>query len=381
MSKNIGFIFHFSWFFLMTLNSYYFYNLGFSLFPVISAIFAFFMLLLNKSKPKTNQRSTIILVVLFIISLITSLPNTEFFLIKRIPLFLILLPVALYSTRFINENQIQLFSILKLTIIIHVLFYYFQFVYYYTNGVFIDFIEPITGVSQRTLGGSLTIGPSGIKLMRTAGLYSEPGTYSTYIFILFLLYKQTKKNIYSIDKVELFDIIVLISVLLSFSTYGFIFSSLYVSRYLFKINFSNKVVLLLFIIPIALFVVENYLGDRFQRDLTDSGISFRQEAVILYFKNVVNQPFHLLFGYSLFVDMNDYFKVNLAWNDVGLIFVILLNTGVVGIILLFRIILPKLKDNFLLILIILLSKISITVIFLWFVISFIFGNEVKKKVF
>src|SRR5690606_32364124 len=80
---------------------------------------------------------------------------------------------------------------ISIVLIIHLMFWYLQFVIWLLSGNYLDFLEPITGESQRYLSlKGLTFG--GSRMPRFTGLYSEPGTYSTYIFLLLVVqYKLT----------------------------------------------------------------------------------------------------------------------------------------------------------------------------------------------
>ena len=103
------------------------------------------------------------------------------------------------------------------------LFFFVQFITYYATGNFLDYLEPITGESQRALGGSYTFSALNIKLIRATGLFNEPGSYSTFVFLTYAILQIVRKNLNGDLSITLFDGLVLMSILLTFSIFGFIF--------------------------------------------------------------------------------------------------------------------------------------------------------------
>lgn len=369
------FLINFIWFFLMTLDSFYFYQISMPLFSVTSSLLALILLIFNKINFSSNYKTPLlILVYILFISLITSIFNSHLFYIQRLPFVILLIPVIIYSVYMFNEKKILMLSILKYTLIIHILFFSIQLLYFYGTGLFIDYIYPITGESQRALGGSYTLG--GVKLIRATGLFNEPGTYSTFMFCIFLVYKNLKKRIYNIDKIQLLDVIFIITIMMTFSVFGLIFTFIYAIVYLTKVNFSNKIIIMLAIIPFAYISYVNYLTPRFTENDTKS-FSFREEGIMLYMQYSSEDLFHLLLGHSGFININELFGVVIAWDDIGLWFAILVNYGLISFILFIIITIKRFKYFYLLIIITLLSKMSFTTIFLWFIISYIYSYNVN----
>lgn len=370
----------FVWFFLLTLSSFYFFSLGMPLFSVIGALISIPLIMLYKANWRKYQKLPLILVlsVLFI-SIFTALPNMQFIHMKRIFLVLILIPLVYFSAYVINERPKLMLNVIRITLTIHVVILIFQFAYYYLFGTFIDFIEPVTGVGQRSLGGSNEFGESGVKIIRAAGLYSEPGTYSTNIIIQLLMKKYLELRTTGKDKLNKLDLIVVLSTYISFSLFGFIFASLFLIKYLVKENAQTKAISIIATVPIIYFVYKYYVSLRFARDIDDSGIGFRQEAVKFYLNDIMDNPFQLMFGYSNYVDLNAMLNVNFAWNDVGMIFTILISFGLVGLAALFFITKPRIKGKVLLATILFLSKLSITTLFVWFCFALIYSDNKSNR--
>lgn len=373
--NRISGIFNFIWFFLMTLNSFYFYSLSMPVFSVISAILTVPLIFTTKiSFQKTDRLPLVIFLYFLVCSILTALPNTSNIFLQRIIFFFLLLPVIIYSSYLFRSQKKMMKSIIKISLIVHLLFFYFQFFGFYLTGDFIDFLEPITGESQRALGGSYTFGSGGVKLIRATGLFNEPGTYSTFLFLIFLLFKGLQRDLGHNESLSLFDVILIISILLTFSVFGFIFVFLFSLTYIMREKLINKVLFVIALFPFAYLSIKNYLLVRFEKETT--GVEFREQGVAMFWNHVIEEPFHFLLGYSAFVDFNELLGGSrIVWNDIGLFFVTFMTLGVIGIILLIIISIPRLKKNYLLILVTFMSKMSVTTIFLWVVITYIYRRE------
>lgn len=114
-------------------------------------------------------------------------------------------------------------------------------------------MHSITGEYQRAFGGSYGINVLGGAFIRPTGLYNEPGTYSTAIMLLFLLYERVGKAMCrgESSKDWFFVAATIVSVLISFSVFGMFFVVIYIinsirnSKVLFFILFAA----LLFLLP------------------------------------------------------------------------------------------------------------------------------------
>jgi len=370
----------FFWFFLMTLNSFYFESLGMAVFSIFSALLSVPLIGLYRIGFKHYMKLPyIILFVVFFISLIGIFPHSEYVLVSRIPYFLLFIPVIFLSSYLLNEQKEMLFKILKISLIIHLLFFFVQFTVFYGTGIFIDFIEPVTGVAQRSLGGNYEINSAGDKLIRAAGLFNEPGTFATFIFLIFSLKKYLEMQLKGTSKLSFLDIMTLASVFLSFSVFGLVFCFVFILKYFLNGNLRTKIVISAVSLPLIILSYQRYLSVRFTKDADISGIGFREQAIRHYIDQVQEEPFNLLFGYSNFVDINKLFNVAIVWNDLGFLFNIMVNMGLIGLTLFLIIIVPRIKQYYLPIIVLCLCKLSITTVFLWFFFCYIFENKYSKR--
>ena len=115
---------------------------------------------------------------------------------------------------------------IKFTIWIHIIFFIFQFVNFYMFNNYIDLIEPITGETQRNIGGVF----SGGNGMRGSGLYGESAAYALNILVFnFILLVREKK-------IGLISTVSLITVFLSMSSSGIIYSIVFLGIYFIFYN-------------------------------------------------------------------------------------------------------------------------------------------------
>lgn len=374
------FLIAFVWIFLMTLNSFYFYDLGMPLFSVISALMSIPLIIIFRVKYEKYMLLIIaVLICVLLFSLTTMLPNTQHVFPARIPLFFLLVPVVLFSSYLLEKHRKITLNVLKTILVVHLVFFFTQFVYFYTTGNFIDYIMPITGEEQRSFGGNYEIDSSGTELIRATGLFNEPGTYSTYIFLILSLVKQLESEIFKKERLTALDLFTVVSVLLSFSVFGFIFSAFFIIKFVLKSNFKTKFIIIISSIPLVFLAYDRYLSVRFSKDAETSGVGFRTRAIDMYIENAQNDPFNLLFGYSNFVNVNDLFNTFIVWNDLGFLFSIILSLGVIGFFLFALITIPRIKTHYLAITILCLSKLSITTFFLWFFLSNLYLPRRKNE--
>ncbi len=122
-----------------------------------------------------------------------------------------------------------------------IIVFYFQTIVYYTTGTYIDFLEPITGVSQR-----YQMYFSAADLIRPTSLFNEPGSYAAGTLPLLILSYLTEKKL---TKLHIFT---LLSYYLSFSFFAIIEATLFIFtvvmlKYDFKLSLKNiSIIFLLF---------------------------------------------------------------------------------------------------------------------------------------
>ncbi len=359
--------------------------MGLSVFPILAVLSSMFLLLINYNEViyllNKHGKKVIYFLLFFIIhSLFVALFNSEYLYPKRVLFLITIIPVCIYSAYLLINKKEQLLEILKLVLTIHLFFMFFQLCFYLVTGEFIDFLESLTGEQQRALGGSYYIDSlGGLRLARVTGLYVEPGTYSTFTMVLYAFYKSLEVDLYrDISKINWFDIAILSSCVLTFSTYGFIFVGIFMIFSFFKLNYKGKVVLLLSSIPVIYFVVVNYLLIRFSvSHLDSSGVGFREQGVTIFMDYLQNSPFNLLLGSSYLVNFSHLVGVydRFPFNDVGFAFNFIVHLGILGSLFVLSMVLPLKKNKWILVIIILLSKLDITTMLLWFVFPYIFVDN------
>jgi hypothetical protein len=229
---------------------------------------------------------------------------------KRVVGFVVLFGAVLVGTRLAQVMPVR--ELLRSYLVVHVGMFWLQFLVYYTTGVVIDVLEPITGEQQRVFYGTFTVPVFGL-LLRPAGLFNEPGTYATFVGPVVALYERWL-NVRNSDK-RLFAA-GLLSLFLSFSTFGIVFGLLIVlcSRHL---RFAYRAVVLTIGIGLAVpylhyrFVLSRAVG-------ADDGLGFRQVFIQESFAFLSSSPLGLLFGSNLLVlDPRVHFTG--AYNDTGLL--------------------------------------------------------------
>ena len=371
------------WLFLITLDSYYFYQVGAPVFPLLAACMSIAFIVLNYktinfSEIFMNQKKVFFI---FAYLVITSVVIGMFYQIavleKRIIAVLFFIPIIIHAGYLFHNRPDLLKSGLKIILGIHIFFFFVQFITYYATGNFIDYLEPITGEAQRALGGSYSFNVLNVKLIRATGLFNEPGSYSTFVFLTYSILQIVRKNLNEELDITLFDALVLISILLTFSIFGFIFTSAYVATLLVKKKLTTKILVAIMAIPFMYVSVLNYIMPRFGKDADHSGVGFRTEIVQYAIENIPKDTFATLFGYGSFVDMNTWFHVSFFWNDVGLIMNLITSFGIVGMLILAFISKEAFMKYKLFFIILLLAKLSVYTIFIWFCFSIFYSKPVE----
>ena len=372
------------WLLLITLDSYYFYQVGAPVFPLLAACMSVVFVIYNYRKVNfseiiVNQKKVLfIFAYLAISSIVIGLFYQTAVFEKRIPALVFSLPIIIHAGYLFHSRPDLLKSGLKIVLSIHLLFFFVQFITYYATGNFLDYLEPITGESQRALGGSYTFSALNIKLIRATGLFNEPGSYSTFVFLTYAILQIVRKNLNEDLSITLFDGLVLMSILLTFSIFGFIFTSTYVATLLIHKKLSTKIAVAVMATPFMYLSVINYIMPRFGKDADHSGVGFRTEIVQYAIDHIPENTYATLIGYGSFVDLNTLFNVSFFWNDVGLILNLITSFGVVGMIILAFISREAFMKYKLFFIILLLAKLSIYTIFIWFCFSIFYSRATEQ---
>ncbi len=360
--------------FLFTLGSHYFYQVGLYLFQITGILMLIPFFRVNCINLKSIN--LYVLMVFFTFSFCygsfiavnegsISFSASKLFL----PLFVFLwlgFASIIFCTYPLNFNHA-----LRNVIWIHLIFFYIQFFWYITTLQAIDVLEPITGEPQRLIGGSYSAGYMA-KFARMTGFYNEPGTYSSWIAILLLLLKANTRKVDQDINYYYLQAFALGSMLLSFSTFGLVFSVICLFSIIYEQKFNLWSVVYI-IITIALFsyLSYDYFEYRFSLNENSSGIGSRSQVIDLYLSGLTIKT--ILFGYGIF---NDFFSIYgnfLVYQDVGFWFYILSTTGVVGFFLLSLFLflsVPKNAVSLALAIVLMLSKFTLTSALVWVVLYY-----------
>ena len=188
-------------FVMLSMQSFYLYQISMPAISVLSLFFINFILISffkeEIFKIQVSPTSYILGVYLFLFlwGLLGLLYMEEYPDIKRTLGFILIFNAVLIAEKFfINISKLKL---IRHFLIIHLSFFYIQFLAHYVLNVQIDYIFFITGEEQRTLSDNFISGLTG-DFIRPSGLFIEPGTYAAFIapFIALLSkwYKNSKSN-------------------------------------------------------------------------------------------------------------------------------------------------------------------------------------------
>ncbi len=308
----------------VSLQSYYFYNLHMPLISIVSLLLMGFILLATSLRNgiRFPKDATIGIALGYMLIFFWSLMGILFYGdivdTKRILAFpLLILCVLVAITLYV---RCPLESLVRLYLLVHITFFYLQFSTYYLTGYTIDFLAPVTGEEQRMFGGTFTI-PDINKFMRPTGLFNEPGTYATYVAPFVALFGRWYSKSGGNKLVFLFSFF---SIILSFSTFGFIFGVLII---LFTKNIFWLKRVYMFIASTA--IAGPYLYDRFifrpSIDL-NSGIEIRQVYIENSLSFLLTNPITIMFGAGL-LTLDPRVELGMAVNDSTLILYFLHFTG------------------------------------------------------
>ncbi|WP_132042470.1 hypothetical protein [Halomonas marinisediminis] len=337
--------------FLISLQSFYFHTIGASLLTVFGSVL---LLATGLSRIFFSPRMILFLVAVFFFftyhSFVSIYSHSSYS-----PLFSFVVTVFTVCGAFFvfSNNPRLLTDVLGLVISIHIFFYLLQVVYWFTFGEYLDFLEPVTGDTQRysSQKGMLL---DGERVPRFTGLFNEPGSYSTYLFSLAAV------RFLAVRKLDRILIFALASMVLSFSLFGIVLSFLFLVFALFVVRERRTVWFLAPLFLVAAYVIFPEVERRLSSDF--SGLDGRFQVVdnIFILRN-------FLYG-SL-----SYGEASFAANDTG-VFLFLLSYGGIGELLVFLIVVVSVLYSrgwiaACVLIMILSTKIKINYPMLWFVMA------------
>jgi hypothetical protein len=298
----------------VSLQSFYFYQVGSPLISILSLLILS-LFLVKDFRVQINTSNFIFLFYLLIIlfSFLSLLYFGDSIVISKFLGFLIILLSCLTAN--ILYKFYKIFDILRIYLTIHVFFFILQFLAYYLLRVHLDFLNPITGEEQRVFGGNFEL-PYISTFMRPSGLFNEPGTYVTYIAPAVVLFGRWS-NLFTKFDLKLY-VLSFITLFLSFSVFGIIFGLFIL---LFASILKRKTRLILGGV-ISFFLIVPYLSYRFfMNDSSvniESGLDIREVFINESYKFITSDVGGFLFG-SGHLSLDPKANFISSYNDIGLI--------------------------------------------------------------
>lgn len=312
------------WLFIgISLQAYYFEQIRLALFSVLSLVLMAMILLPAIMSNDRVVRPAAALVGVYVVALACAAVGLVFYGEgadqKRLLGFLTVILSTVVAGHFFKHVFVE--DAVRTYLKFHISFFYLQFFLYYFAGITVDFLAPITGEEQRMFGGSFSF-PLIDRFMRAAGLFSEPGTYATFVAPFVALFERCygKKP----GDSRLFWL-ALCSLFLSLSIFGIIFSALI---FLFSKNVRLKhrlVGLSLGFAVISPFIIYRFFV-RASLGL-DTGVELRELFLENSLAFLSSDPLGFLFGANL-LSIDPRAELGASSNDAGMFFYLLHFGGV-----------------------------------------------------
>lgn len=308
-------------FLLWSLHSFYSYNLGLPLIATLSGIFIFSLFYIdNAINPRITINSIQLTIIYFYLIMLTwsvldLIIVQDYPDIKRI-LFINLSILYLFGIKHLLD-EVRLRDLLKYYLYFHTFFLYLQVCVFYLFDYHLDFLFYLTGVGQSISGGSFST-----DFIRPTGLYNEPGTYSNFIAPVLMLFSRYYE--FSRENRLLFWV-ALISIVITFSTFGLIFS-LIILLSIPSVKIKIKLLsIFLFTGFTAPYFTYRFI-DRAAKGYND-GTEIREEFIINIFNYVIGNLHGLFFGSGNMISNEYYINYTMPDNDAGLIVYLIHSNG------------------------------------------------------
>ncbi len=314
---------------LTTLFSYYFDALGAALFPLFAVVMLGPLLLLRQgscAKACAPAFITAIFVGLWaLVSWTVAWANGWPILNARLLLPFLVLATGCGVLIALRDFPAELWRACRITLWLHLIFFYVQLTLFLGFGQAIDFMEPITGEAQRVFGGVYELPFIG-RFIRPAGLNNEPGTFVNVTFLLFLLDKVLKPA--GLRGGWAVNVCVFTAVAFSFSVFGYVFLVV-VAVILAAKNLVRSLAILAVLGILFAAIYQFYLYERFA-GAADGGLGFRIAVLQLFF--APENWWNLALGFGVLTDVSPLLG-DMVVNDLGVWFSVLGSSGFVGLLL------------------------------------------------
>lgn len=280
--------------FFTTLQAVYFREISLAPFPLLAFAFLFVLvsdLSLKKREVNFLTISYLITAISVVIGVLTReyLDDSSFYF-PRILGWLIFPISVIYYRKAFNQFTVQeIDKVLTTVLVIHLIFFYVQYFSFTVLNYKIDYLVNLTGESQRT--GAARLKEFGNSI-RSSGLFTEPGSYSVYIYILISMKVLVSR------KIDWSILAGIISMCFSFSMTGILMATCFLLYYfcftpLTSVKIKNVLLTLSIIFLILLFKSEVFLGPIQERILNldeDTSANARFKGGYEYF--ILNRFFY-----------------------------------------------------------------------------------------
>lgn len=223
-------------------------------------------------------------------------------------------------------HRASLPKILTIFILFHAAFFYIQFIGFYLFSIDIDFLVGITGSPQKGWGGNYEHSFLS-SFRRLGGLFNEPGTYATFVAPILALYV---KYISFSKRYLIVFLLGVLSVVLTFSTFGLLFSIIILVLAFASSSSFVRALILTASAPFIVLVLP-YMYDRFfvrSHYGVTTGLEFRFSFLSDVFSYLFDSLVSFIFGAGFFdTTLTSKVEVTAAINDSSLAVYILLSLG------------------------------------------------------
>lgn len=261
---------------ILTLRSYYFYGAGLSFdhaaIPIIVTMLAL------KRRPLTLSDDQLATLIMVAIAVCAAVAVTAFTIRpRRFDTAVAIAAYAFVTALWVTQQEpAKIVRAISTIALIHAGLLFVQCGSFYLGGHSIDFIQPVTGEESRNIGGGIDVLGLGF-IYRASGAFIEPGTYSSYALCMAALMASYRDTDWTV-------LLVLLSVLLSFSAQGIIMgvglATFYAGRYAFRVRLWRRFMVLLSFVGVALSIASIAVVQRFQEQgAGEHSLAIRLDAV------------------------------------------------------------------------------------------------------
>ncbi|MEZ8688513.1 hypothetical protein AB4186_24775 [Vibrio lentus] len=359
-------------------------NFGTIRYP-ISITFALLSFIIIASKVKAIDRKSTFVYMFFLVITValtivsssnsfTYVSNIGYSGINFFFSMLLKLSVSFLIVISLKNDKDALFKVITAVLLLHISFFWIQFITVYSTGVYLDPMNAIVGSRQR-YGGSFSLPIIG-QIYRPTGFYEEPSTYSAFIVCMLAARFYVNKTV---DKITWFSVF---SIIFSFSVASIMYGFLILGYLIFYHSKFNLKIIIAFIFPILVWLLFIVVEGRL--NAVDNASSIREGLMDVVF----NQPKSIvLFGNGMLgvpEPLAPYIREGNLWragvaslNDNGLWLFMIMKVGVLGLLSFLSLAIFKLKNklNIFMFLVLIVTKLSFLYFYYVFYILVIFSAD------